>query len=387
MDGPGLRTTAAAALGVSKSASVATVQPLYLRGGRPAIVELPPLNTSLADMHGCQQAQLPSPRDGGAYLTSSHRFPISPGSSDSEESGGFTPYLMEIVQPKAPELRHLPRHSAKASTASSTMVPPSSSTPGAVSFATPSGLLTPNDESSGSGSSRSSTESMPQHRQQQLLQQQQEGVNTAMRIRRSLSTLLQRSSSVLRRGDAGLRRQNTAVSRAVRKEGPSPALFRRSDAPPPAANIANDIPRALGPSDLEGALAISQFNVNAANTMVSPLIGNSMVHVKVIVDGTDNVVVVPIIYTMVFARVRERILTKLFQGGVPFVESKPRRLAVRRPDGSLAPIRDNPTWRTVMDIAARTTCQKPRSAGGCGGAVQFSAKTVVKLTLQLTETC
>ncbi|KAJ2531587.1 hypothetical protein EV175_007211, partial [Coemansia sp. RSA 1933] len=61
-----------------------------------------------------------------------------------------------------------------------------------------------------------------------------------------------------------------------------------------------------------------------SNGIVSPLIRGSMVHIKVVLDAS-TIVVVPMMRSEVFARARERILTKFFQGGVPFVESKRRK--------------------------------------------------------------
>ncbi|KAJ2026274.1 hypothetical protein IWW57_003093 [Coemansia sp. S610] len=118
-----------------------------------------------------------------------------------------------------------------------------------------------------------------------------------------------------------------------------------------------------------------------ANTTTSPLIGNSMVHVKVVMDAA-NITIVPMVRTVVFARARERILTKLFQGGVPFVESKRRKLAVRRPDGSMVVVADNQTWRCIMDAASVAKAGQP---GVPADATTPGHKTVVKLTLHLID--
>ncbi|KAJ2322997.1 hypothetical protein GGI00_005759, partial [Coemansia sp. RSA 2681] len=106
-----------------------------------------------------------------------------------------------------------------------------------------------------------------------------------------------------------------------------------------------------------------------------------MVHVKVIMDAS-NITIVPMVRSVVFARARERILTKLFQGGVPFVDSKRRKLAVRKPDGSMVVVADNQTWRCVMEAASAARANQP---GVAAGATTAGYKTVVKLTLHLID--
>ncbi|KAJ2583022.1 hypothetical protein IWW49_005452, partial [Coemansia sp. RSA 1797] len=143
-------------------------------------------------------------------------------------------------------------------------------------------------------------------------------------------------------------------------EGPTP--FVRSSSPtPPPANAQHEL-RRLQYSDLSAALTTSQFHVSASHTFVSPLIGNSMVHIKVVMDGIA--VVVPMVRSIVFVHARERILTKLLQGGVPLVETKRRKLVVRKMDGSVAVIEDNPTWRTVMDIVSEAGRPQARTSEG-----------------------
>ncbi|KAJ2853636.1 hypothetical protein FB639_006506 [Coemansia asiatica] len=156
----------------------------------------------------------------------------------------------------------------------------------------------------------------------------------------------------------------------------------------------------LSTDESASALSVSHFKVAAVqNSIVSPLIGKSMVHVKVIVDA-DTIVVLSMMQSIVFARARERILTKLFHAGVPFVESKRRRLAIKRPqDGSfVAVVEDNRTWRSIMDTASHpgrwqnesiTAFNSPKvvqqsidgtPAGACPGI-----RAVVKLTLYLVD--
>ncbi|KAJ2478257.1 hypothetical protein IWW56_003829 [Coemansia sp. RSA 2131] len=352
----------------TKSASPG-MQSMCQRSGK-----LAPLNTSLVSSHGLK-TQLPTPGESEVFMLGrspspahacdialgSPKFPISPRSSEDGETAGFTPYYMDIVQPKAPELqRQASRNSSTrwSKRASGGSIPSPK--------ASPDGLPTP-----GSGSMSSSLESMSRN----------DNEKTAMRIKRSLTTLLQRSSSVLRRSDPNLRRLNSMSSRnrrGSRSEGPTP--FVRSSSPTPPPVNAQYEPRRLQYSDLSAALTTSQFHVSASHTFVSPLIGNSMVHIKVIMDGTA--VVVPMVRSIVFVHARERILTKLLQGGVPLVETKRRKLVVRKMDGSVAVIEDNPTWRTVMDMVSEAGRPQARTSEG---DIMADTKTVVKLTLYLTD--
>ncbi|KAJ2612740.1 hypothetical protein H4S08_002576 [Coemansia sp. RSA 1365] len=350
-------------------------QSLYpLQGRLGGGSHLPPINTKL-DMES-PSFGLPSPK-----------FPLSPTTPDSADSTGFTPYYMDIVNPKAPELLRLPKQGSikdakEDASGSATKLP---------NVMASARLITP--ESTGNSSNNSVLGSISL----ESIARQSSGITT-MRIKRSISTLLQRSSSMLRRGESTLRRQNTATigrARVNHHRGDlSPAPFMRSDAPTPEPEIGAYTHRQLDRNDLAGALTASRFNVSATNTMISPLIGNSMLHVKVIMDASSrSIVVVPMVRTMVFARARERILTKFFQGGVAFVESKRRQLALRRPDGTMAVIEDNPTWRTVMDIASKAHCQQAKAvvggtptsrwAASSGNAPTTTSKTVVKLTLYL----
>ncbi|KAJ2135386.1 hypothetical protein IW136_004297 [Coemansia sp. RSA 678] len=351
----------------TKSASPG-MQSMYQRSGK-----LAPLNTSLVSSHGLK-TQLPSPGESGMFMLGrspspahtcdialgSPKFPISPRSSEDGETAGFTPYYMDTVQPKAPELQR--QASRQSSKRWSKRAPGSSAQSPKES---PDGLPTPGSDSMGS-----SLESMSRN----------DSEKTAMRIKRSLTTLLQRSSSVLRRSDPNLRRLNSMSSRnrrGSRSEGPTP--FVRSSSPTPPANAQHE-PRRLQYSDLSAALTTSQFHVSASHTFVSPLIGNSMVHIKVVMDGIA--VVVPMVRSIVFVHARERILTKLLQGGVPLVETKRRKLVVRKMDGSVAVIEDNPTWRTVMDMVSEAGRPQARTSEG---DIMPDTKTVAKLTLYLTD--
>ncbi|KAJ2710547.1 hypothetical protein H4R19_003693 [Coemansia spiralis] len=306
-------------------------------------------------------------------------FPMSPRTSGGEGAPGFAPHYMGTDQPKAPELQW-------PSGPRAAHVRPKRSmwSPIAAAFGYQSGG-TPPEPADDAGVSLS-LESLPPR----------DSDNAGTRIKRSLSTLLQRSSSVLRRGDAGSRSPQRAGTlrrgHSTQNSVSAPRKFMRSTSPtPPPTGLAGSPCSEPGPfttSDVAGSLAASQFYVSPASTAVSPLIGNSMVHVKVIMDE-DTVVVVPILRMMVFARARERILTKLFQGGVSLVESKGRTLAVRRADGSMMPITDNPTWRALMDVAARAHQQQQAKASGPGAAwpdvLRPCTRTVAKLTLHLTS--
>ncbi|KAJ2793731.1 hypothetical protein H4R20_006454 [Coemansia guatemalensis] len=356
-------------------------QSLYpLQGRLGGGVHLPPINTKLS-------------MESSSFGLNSPKFPQSPTTLDTADSSGFTPYYMEIVHPKAPELLRLPKQrtvkDAKRNTGGSM-----TKLSNAMASSASSGMITP-----GSSGNNSNSSSILGSISLESIARQGSGMTT-MRIKRSISTLLQRSSSMLRRGDSTLRRQNTATTSPTRgnnrSEEPSPAPFLRSNAPTPEPDIGDHALRPLARSDLATALTASQFKVSAANTMVSPLIGNSMLHIKVVMDSDSrSIVVVPMTRTMVFARARERILTKLFQGGVAFVESKRRQLAIRRPDGTMAVIEDNPTWRTVMDVAGKAHCQQAKAvvagtptsrwAASSGTAPTTTNKTVVKLTLHLID--
>ncbi|KAJ1834626.1 hypothetical protein IWW55_002293 [Coemansia sp. RSA 2706] len=333
----------------AKSASP-VVQPLYPQNGK-----LPSLSASLASTFGLHM-DLVSPRE-----PPSPKLPISPRSSGEGDAAGFRPYYMDIGEAKAPELQQ--RHSKRRSRS-------------AAPFTLSGGPPTPDADSSSSMSG--SLESVLRS----------DGETSGMRIKRSLTTLLQRSSSMLRRSDSGVRRQNTSAGgrqrRGSRSEEPTP--FVRSNSPTPAPETSGQL--RLQHGDLAAALTASQFNLSPANTLVSPLISNSMVHVKVIMDRM-TAVVVPMVRSTVFARARERILTKFFQGGVPLVETKRRHLALRRPDGSMAAIADNPAWRAVMAVAADAGLQQAHAvvagAPAPWPAVRPASKTVVKLTLYLTD--
>ncbi|KAJ1951753.1 hypothetical protein GGI12_006408 [Dipsacomyces acuminosporus] len=144
----------------------------------------------------------------------------------------------------------------------------------------------------------------------------------------------------------------------------------------------------MRPSDLALALATSQFNTSGTSGTISPLVGNSMVHVKVVMDPS-NTVVIPMARTLVLAKARERILTKFFQGGIALVEVKRRKLALRKPDGSLVVIDDNPTWRSIMDSVSYA--RRQRDHGPVEAPAKdtdrdrSSTKMVDKLTLYLLD--
>ncbi|KAJ2847684.1 hypothetical protein GGI22_005907, partial [Coemansia erecta] len=123
-------------------------------------------------------------------------------------------------------------------------------------------------------------------------------------------------------------------------------------------------------------LSSSCFSVMLSNSMVSPLVRGSMVHIKVVMDA-DTIVIVPMMRSEVFARARERILTKLFRGGVPLVESKRRKLVARGENGSSLVIANNHIWRKVMDATRNVHRLKAHSL--------VQSRIVAKLTLHLLD--
>ncbi|KAJ2494016.1 hypothetical protein IWW37_000094 [Coemansia sp. RSA 2050] len=367
--------------------------------------QLAPLNTSVAKTPGLQ-IQLPTPDERTSLswcATSpielsakglvSPKFP-TPAEPSENDPSAFTPYFMQTAEPRAPELQRQPssriapprRESrlgwpgsgARRSSESATAVSLASASPPLSPTST--GLLTPSAavDSTGEESSGSSV--------------------TA--LKRSLSALLRRSTSIVRRTDSNSRRKveggsgsvstrGTASEDRLRSQAGSSIASSRSSLQTPADTpgssqatspqlTATSLPPA---SDFGEALTASTFSVGMVNTTTSPLIGNSMVHVKVVMDAA-NITIVPMVRTVVFARARERILTKLFQGGVPFVDSKRRKLAVRKPDGSMVVVADNQTWRCVMDAASAAKASQP---GVAAGATAAGYRTVVKLTLHLID--
>ncbi|KAJ2707641.1 hypothetical protein FB645_000618 [Coemansia sp. IMI 203386] len=327
----------------------------------------------------CDQRPPPHKLLPGANLNSSilfgSKFPM-PESPENRGASGFTPYYMDRVEPRARELQRTSRFSLLRRQ----KTPPSEPS---------SGMLSPRSMSE-SGSSTESPLSPSD-------------ASPAMRIKRSISTLLRRSSSMMRRGNSQTSPKpetpeaTAEVVRQTRSEDTerSQAFVSRNP------SISSDgTCSGLSTDEAACALSVSHFSVAAVqNTIVSPLIGKSMVHVKVVMDA-DTIVVLSMMRSVVFARARERILTKLFHAGVPFVESKRRKLAIVRPqDGSLvAVVGDNPTWRSIMDAASHPgrwqnesitafDTPKPAHQGICGAAASTSPgfRAVVKLTLHLVD--
>ncbi|KAJ2449032.1 hypothetical protein GGF42_004901 [Coemansia sp. RSA 2424] len=365
--------------------------------------QLVPLDTSAAKAYGLQ-IQLPTPDEQpsspswcavspielGVGGLLSPKFP-SPAAADENDPNGFTPYFMQTAEPRAPELQRHPsariasprrenklswpgsgrRRSSEASSASPAPAPAS-----AIASASISPALSPSP-----GADSVSEES---------------GSSVTM-LKRSLSTLLRRSTSIVRRTDSNSRRKIESGGASTRNKlsedsahsqaGSSVASARSSPQTPadtPSSSQAASPQLAattLPAGDFGEALTASTFSVGMANAIISPLIGNSMVHVKVIMDAS-NITIVPMVRSVVFARARERILTKLFQGGVPFVDSKRRKLAVRKPDGSMVVVADNQTWRCVMEAASTARANQP---GVAADATTAGYKTVVKLTLHLID--
>ncbi|KAJ1802260.1 hypothetical protein LPJ75_006240 [Coemansia sp. RSA 2598] len=308
------------------------------------------------------------------------KFPTTE-SPEGKGASGFTPYYMDRVEPKARELQRPSRFS---------LLRRQKTPPSDIQLSAPSsGMLSPRSMSE-SGSSTESPSSPGD-------------VSPAVRIKRSISTLLRRSTSIMRKGGSSplpkpkVEECPSATARQTRSEDTdrSQAFVSRN------ASISSDgTCSSLSTEEAACALSVSHFSVAAIqNAVVSPLIGKSMVHVKVIVDE-DTVVVVSMMRSIVFARARERILTKLFQAGIPFVESKKRRLVIKRPqDGSLvAVVKDNPTWRSIMDTASHpgrwqnesiTAFNSPkpvqRGIGGAAYSAGPGVRAVVKLTLHLVD--
>lgn len=238
-------------------------------------------------------------------------------SSVIANDGSFTPYVMQTVEPRAPELK---ARDKVVSRSSSLRRPRAQSKSASPILPMTHGILTP--VSGGQNTAASSPTPY----------------NT---LKRSLSTLLKRSTSLVRR--------NPNKSVDMTATPPSPLTVNTIDislSPPPVNTT-----RERGYTD---ALSSSAFNVTMTNSTISPLIGNSMVHVKVIVNP-DTIIVAPMMRSIVFARARERILTKLFQCGVPFVETKPCKLAIRKQldngEERMVAIENNQAWRNVMDAA------------------------------------
>ncbi|KAJ2850221.1 hypothetical protein IWW36_002071 [Coemansia brasiliensis] len=334
--------------------------------------KLPLLNTSIANSSYTYATDIPlTPgADSGMFTLSglptpaanacdmglgSPKFPVSPGTAETSKLPGFTPYLMDIGQPLAPELQHVPRRRSTARRGKSAQSPP------ALAASQSTGHLTPESASS-------SLESIARPD------------TTSTRIKRSLTTLLQRSSSMLRK------RESPELAARPRRISKSAEPFVRSCSPTPAPDSRTSPPHyGLAYRDLAASLTASRFNVSTPNSLITSLVGNSMVHVKVIMDN-GLAVVVPLIRTIVFARARERILTKFFQGGVPLVETKRCRLAVRCLNGSMAPIDSNPAWRMLMDVVGDASCQQAKAVVHGTPALRTATdKTVVKLTLYLTD--
>ncbi|KAI9503990.1 hypothetical protein BX070DRAFT_125510 [Coemansia spiralis] len=302
---------------------------------------LSPLDTKLTK--GCSmqlQLMMPAGKLHSADIHSagliSPKLPISPALSPMEDSkDSFTPYYMSTAQPRAPELQrssYAPLSSHKqAQTA--TNASHISSTAAAES---PAGLASPGI-STGQLTPNTGNNSME-------LDGRLSDVSTATRIRRSLSTLLTRSSSMLlRKGNSSdSRRAGKRISQeatipehtALISSAPAtpsaclPAIMVRSSRATSAnrKNAAALSPDGAMQSSLANhssdaalpaagmAFSSSRFNLAVVNGIVSPLIRNSMVHLKVVMNA-NTIVIVPMVRTEVFARARERILTKLFGAG------------------------------------------------------------------------
>ncbi|KAJ1942206.1 hypothetical protein FBU59_003267 [Linderina macrospora] len=191
-------------------------------------------------------------------------------------------------------------------------------------------------------------------------------------LKRSISMLLRRSSSTSR---------------------PHSSEDSESPAASPPVSPTTDTYHGLGNVDLSAALSISQFTAGSTMGTLSTLIGNSMVHVKVVLDA-QNAVVLVMPRTLVFAQARERILTKFFTAGFPLVALKRRRLVLRQPGGQMFVVADNRAWRGVMDAVGSTRALRKGEARRLVHLVDESAelaaepvsvKCVDKLTLHLVD--
>ncbi|KAJ2546294.1 hypothetical protein EV175_005654 [Coemansia sp. RSA 1933] len=191
--------------------------------------------------------------------------------------------------------------------------------------------------------------------------------STTTRIKRSISTIVRRSTSILRKSEStsshssgSTRRSsndNTQLVVPTPKASPisriSTILSRRkstgvtSSSPIATGLQSPPAPSYQDKSVLAAALSASYFNMVYSNGIVSPLIRGSMVHIKAVLDA-NTIVVVPMMRSEVFARARERIITKFFQGGVPLVESKRRKFVVCGENGHSLVIDNNPTWRRTF---------------------------------------
>ncbi|KAJ2522663.1 hypothetical protein GGI11_001674 [Coemansia sp. RSA 2049] len=314
----------------------------------------------------------------------SPRIPVSPAVSPNETNvGSFVPYFMTIAEPRALELQR----ASYASTASHQQAQLNGEAAcGQAASAKNKTDIAPAYISTGQLTPRTGNNSL------ELDGPQPSEESTTMRIKRSISTLLHRSSSVLRKSEPT---SPSIQSRSARRSSNSDTLQRRSPKSVPVSRTSTELPRSKNAKVTEengnmpsptsshskdviaAALSPSYFNMVFSNGIVSPLIRGSMVHVKVVMDAS-TIVVVPMMRSEVFARARERIITKLFQGGVSLVESKRRKLVVCGANGKTLVIDNNPTWRKVMDAIGSVYLPcSPKPA---------NSRAVAKLTLRLMGT-
>ncbi|KAJ1947944.1 hypothetical protein GGF37_000091 [Kickxella alabastrina] len=305
---------------------------------------------------------------------------LTPDILEDEDGDVFTPYIMDRIEPKARELQRSSRFSLLRRQRNSPKMVSSS--------VTPDGMVTPGSTSASSSSSESG------HKQE---------AGSTLRLKRSLSALLHRSTSMIRRSESNIFRKNhtggsandsweqahTDEEKSQCNQGLSSHMSLSSTVSTPEFSTEK--------KRFACAFSVSHFNVAISNTMVSPLIGKSMIHIKVIMDA-ETIIVMSMVRTIVFALARERILTKLFQGGVPFVVTKRRKLILRNPDCGkcVAVVGDNQTWRNVLDTAGYsswlcgdgTAASTPRlneMSDGGDAIVGSGVKTVMKLTLHLVD--
>ncbi|KAJ1797587.1 hypothetical protein LPJ59_003043 [Coemansia sp. RSA 2399] len=300
------------------------------------------------------------------------------------ESGvsSFAPYRMAVTEPRAPELQRISymsiaKHQQTQSIGdfSCGQLSAAENKADLAAAGVPTGQLTPP-----TGNNSIELDVRPSNE------------SASMRIKRTISTIVRRSTSILRKSDPAPPRlsgstQRSSSGNTVLSQSPTSAsascfsiVLSRSK-----SNKGTNTPGYIPPSPpkpsypesvLATALSSSCFSVMLSNGMVSPLVRGSMVHIKVVMDA-DTIIIVPMMRSEMFARARERILTKLFRGGIPLVESKRRKLVARGENGSGLVIENNPTWRKVMDATGRVHRLNAHSL--------VQSRVVAKLTLHLLD--
>ncbi|KAJ1668062.1 hypothetical protein IW140_000773 [Coemansia sp. RSA 1813] len=314
----------------------------------------------------------------------SPKLPTSSAVSPNETNiSSFVPYLMTIAEPRALDLQR----TSHISIVKHQQTPPDGDTAcGQSSAAENKADLASARISTGQLTPRTGDNSME-------LDARPNNESTSMRIKRSISTILRRSTSILRKSEPTSPCRSGSTRRSSNSEALLPAQLPKSA--PVSRFSTEQLSRSKGAKNtntpsgmpsptpsypettvLGAALSFSCFSMMFSNGIVSPLIRGSMVHIKVVMDA-GTIVIVPMMRSEVFARARERILTKLFQGGIPLVESKRRKFVACRANGSSLVIENNPTWRKVMDAT--------KSVHRMNAHRSVHGRVVAKLTLHLMD--